>query len=164
MPFRLAIYLGVGGHLFEDQTLTVEDVIKWKCSLLIIDYVRIYEWVNDTEKLDSKTIVISAIISIFVILLLITGFVFMRQKKSKHMNGEKNFDNYDDICDTDGYDVINVDNANMELHKQLNPYTTQNDCKGGGFDESDDKEKGISDEKYLTMDKKCREILLSNYD
>ncbi|HEY6436953.1 MAG TPA: family 16 glycosylhydrolase, partial [Ignavibacteriaceae bacterium] len=48
-PFRLLINLGVGGGdgnnvFFPSRILSLEDVINWKCSLLIIDYVRIYKW------------------------------------------------------------------------------------------------------------------------
>jgi hypothetical protein len=51
-PFRLSINLGVGPfekHFFSLPTSFCEDVINWKCSLFIIDYVRIYEWVERNE-------------------------------------------------------------------------------------------------------------------
>jgi len=48
-PFRLQIHLGIGGQdrssdFISNEILSLEDVINWKCSLLIIDYVRIYKW------------------------------------------------------------------------------------------------------------------------
>jgi hypothetical protein len=57
--FRLLIHLGVGGGdgnniFFPNQILSLEDVINWKCSLLIIDYVRIYKWQNGSLILNSS--------------------------------------------------------------------------------------------------------------
>jgi hypothetical protein len=56
--FRLQIQLGVGGGggddgFFPYKDLSLEDVINWKCSLLIIDYVRIYKWENGSQILSS---------------------------------------------------------------------------------------------------------------
>jgi hypothetical protein len=58
--FKLAIDVGVGGEngeniFFPNQNLTLEDVINWKCSLLIIDYVRIYKWENGSQILNSSS-------------------------------------------------------------------------------------------------------------
>ncbi len=58
--FRLLIHLGVGGgdgnkDFFPNQVLSLEDVINWKCSLLIIDYVRIYKWKNGYQILNSSS-------------------------------------------------------------------------------------------------------------
>jgi hypothetical protein len=58
--FRLLIHLGVGGGdgnniFFPNQILSLEDVINWKCSLLIIDYVRIYKWKNGSQILNSSS-------------------------------------------------------------------------------------------------------------
>ncbi len=52
--FNLQINLGVGGNAgqyfyFPNQILSLKDVINWKCSLLIIDYVRIYKWENGSQ-------------------------------------------------------------------------------------------------------------------
>jgi hypothetical protein len=46
--------LGVGGgdgdnYFFPNQNLVLKDVIHWKCSLFIIDYIRIYKWVDGNE-------------------------------------------------------------------------------------------------------------------
>ncbi|CAG2103064.1 unnamed protein product [Medioppia subpectinata] len=46
-PFRLVINLFVGGntqYLFPGQTLTDDDYRGWKCSAIIVDYVRVYQW------------------------------------------------------------------------------------------------------------------------
>ena len=49
-PFRLIISLGVGGSsFFGNSKLTEDDVIDWKCSLYILDYVRIYSFVNERK-------------------------------------------------------------------------------------------------------------------
>jgi beta-glucanase (GH16 family) len=53
--FKLVIHLGVGGNtgnhfFFPNQVLSPEDVINWKCPLLVIDYVRIYKWENGFTK------------------------------------------------------------------------------------------------------------------
>ncbi len=58
--FRLLMHLGVGGGdrknvFFPNQILSLEDVINWKCSLLIIDYVRIYKWENGSQILNSSS-------------------------------------------------------------------------------------------------------------
>ncbi len=58
--FRLLIHLGVGGGdgnnwFFPNEFLSLEDVINWKCSLLIIDYVRIYKWKNGSQILNSSS-------------------------------------------------------------------------------------------------------------
>jgi hypothetical protein len=58
--FRLLIHLGVGGGdsnnlFFPNEFLSLEDVINWKCSLLIIDYVRIYKWENGSQILNSSS-------------------------------------------------------------------------------------------------------------
>ncbi|CAG2167235.1 unnamed protein product [Oppiella nova] len=48
-PFRLRLELGVGGdadYLFPGQTLTDRDYKSWKCSAFIIDYIRVYQWVD----------------------------------------------------------------------------------------------------------------------
>jgi len=48
-PFKLQLELGVGGdadYLFPGQTLTDNDYKSWKCSALIIDYIRVYQWVD----------------------------------------------------------------------------------------------------------------------
>jgi hypothetical protein len=57
---KLQIVLGVGGHdrnsdLFSNEILSLEDIINWKCSLLIIDYMRIYKWDNGSQILNSKS-------------------------------------------------------------------------------------------------------------
>ncbi len=58
--FRLQIHLRVGGGerhnvFFPNQILFLEDVINWKCSLLIIDYVQIYKWENGSQILNSSS-------------------------------------------------------------------------------------------------------------
>ena len=58
--FRLLIHLGVGGGdgnnwFFPNEFLSLENVINWKCSLLIIDYMRIYKWDNGSQILNSKS-------------------------------------------------------------------------------------------------------------
>jgi beta-glucanase (GH16 family) len=50
--FRLLINLGVGPFkkgFFTYSLSVLDDVMEWKCSLFIIDYVRIYEWVDRNE-------------------------------------------------------------------------------------------------------------------
>jgi beta-glucanase (GH16 family) len=57
-PFRLIINLGVGpfGEYFFPYSISIrEDVHNWKCSLFIIDYIRIYKWVDGYEKQDSNS-------------------------------------------------------------------------------------------------------------
>jgi hypothetical protein len=140
--FRLLIHLGVGGGdgnnvFFPNQILSLEDVINWKCSLLIIDYVRIYKWKNGSQILNSSsndvsvnkiceevmplitppktsTIVVTivSIISSFLLLVLIPIIVFLliRQTNLKRINDENNIDNYDDINDPERYDAINTYN------------------------------------------------------
>ncbi len=59
-PFRLVIHLGVGGGdgniiFFPNEILALEDVVNWECSLLIIDYVRIYKWENGSQILNSNS-------------------------------------------------------------------------------------------------------------
>ena len=40
----------MGGPFFNDQgTLTKDDVSEWSCSLLILDYIRIYDWIEGNE-------------------------------------------------------------------------------------------------------------------
>jgi hypothetical protein len=58
--FKLVIHLGVGGGdgnniFFPNEILSLEDVINWNCSLLIIDYVRIYKWENGSQILNSSS-------------------------------------------------------------------------------------------------------------
>jgi hypothetical protein len=58
--FRLFIHIGVGGGdgnnlFFPNETLSLEDVINWNCSLLIIDYIRIYKWKNGSQILNSTS-------------------------------------------------------------------------------------------------------------
>jgi hypothetical protein len=58
--FKLAIDVGVGGAngeniYFPNQNLTLEDVINWECSLLIIDYFRIYKWENGSQIFNSSS-------------------------------------------------------------------------------------------------------------
>jgi hypothetical protein len=51
-PFRLLIDLGVGPftkHFFSYSTSFLEDVMEWKCSLFIIDYIRIYKRIDGNE-------------------------------------------------------------------------------------------------------------------
>ncbi|CAG2168124.1 unnamed protein product [Oppiella nova] len=48
--FKLTLSLSVGGdavYLFPGMTLTESDYMSWKCSAIIIDYVRVYEWVDN---------------------------------------------------------------------------------------------------------------------
>ncbi|CAG2168123.1 unnamed protein product [Oppiella nova] len=48
--FKLTLSLGVGGdadYLFPGMSLTERDYMSWKCSAIIIDYVRVYEWVDN---------------------------------------------------------------------------------------------------------------------
>jgi hypothetical protein len=64
-PFRLQIHLGVGGQdrssdFISNEILSLEDVINWKCSLLIIDYVRIYKWQNGSLIFNSSPNDVSA--------------------------------------------------------------------------------------------------------
>ncbi len=110
--FRLQIHLGVGGGerhnvFFPNQILSLEDVINWKCSILIIDFVRIYKWENGSQILNSSsnnvsvdkiceevmplitpknvsnekksttTVIIVSIISSFLLLVLISIIVFL---------------------------------------------------------------------------------------
>ena len=53
--FKLSISLGVGGpELFPGQILYEKDVEEWKCSLLIIDYIRVYQ--NVSEDVNNPTL------------------------------------------------------------------------------------------------------------
>ncbi|CAG2176749.1 unnamed protein product, partial [Oppiella nova] len=48
--FKFTLSLGVGGDadfMFPGMTLTESDYMSWKCSAIIIDYVRVYEWVDN---------------------------------------------------------------------------------------------------------------------
>ncbi|XP_054165672.1 uncharacterized protein LOC128963199, partial [Oppia nitens] len=47
VPYNLYIELTVGGTVFGDQSLTLNDYNLWNCSALLIDYVKIYEWVDN---------------------------------------------------------------------------------------------------------------------
>jgi hypothetical protein len=130
-PFRLQVQLGVGGGggdngFFPNQDLSLEDVINWKCSLLIIDYVRIYKWENGSQILNSisnkvsvdkicqevmpliapktsTTLLIVSIISSFLLLVLISIIVLLliRQRNLKRNNDNKRNDD-----DSNGNDAI----------------------------------------------------------
>ena len=45
----LTFYLRVGGSPFRNGAMTFDDVYEWVCSLLILDYVRYYKWVDDYQ-------------------------------------------------------------------------------------------------------------------
>jgi hypothetical protein len=58
-PFRLSINLGVGplGEDFFSLSLSNKKKFNdWKCLLLIIDYAKIYKWVDGYENLSTKSI------------------------------------------------------------------------------------------------------------
>jgi hypothetical protein len=131
--FRLLIHLGVGGGdgsnvFFPNQILSLEDVINWKCSLLIIDYVRIYKWqigsqiLNSSsnnvsvdkiceevmplitpkiasEKTSTTTAMIVSIISSFLLLVLISIVVFLLIR-------QRNLKRINDSNNIDNYDDI----------------------------------------------------------
>ncbi len=42
-------------NIFPNEFLSLEDVINWKCSLLIIDYVRIYKWEIGSQSLNPSS-------------------------------------------------------------------------------------------------------------
>ncbi|CAG2119194.1 unnamed protein product, partial [Medioppia subpectinata] len=50
-PFRLGLTLAVGADetVFPDQSLSYKDYRRWNCSALIVDYVRVYQWVTDGQ-------------------------------------------------------------------------------------------------------------------
>ncbi len=88
-PFRLVINLGIGGNAgerfyFPNQILSLEDVINWKCSLLI-DYVRIYKWENGFQILSSS----SNEVSVDKICKEITPKNGLNEKTSKNSSNEK---------------------------------------------------------------------------
>jgi hypothetical protein len=62
-PFRLLIDLGVGPFkklFFSYSTSFHDDVMGWQCSLFIIDYVRIYKWIDGNENSSKSSNDISA--------------------------------------------------------------------------------------------------------
>ena len=48
-PFKLVLSVGVGGRDFNQQILTAQDADEWPCPLLIIDYVRVYQELGNTN-------------------------------------------------------------------------------------------------------------------
>jgi beta-glucanase (GH16 family) len=92
--FKLQINLGIGGYIddyvfFPNQTLSLEDVINWKCSLLIIDYVRIYKWENGFQNLSSSSNNVSADKICKVVMPLITPKNALNEKTSTTTSTEK---------------------------------------------------------------------------
>jgi hypothetical protein len=62
-PFRLTIHLDINkfvGPFFPHRPSVLDDVMDWKCSLFIIDYVRIYNWVDRYENSSISSYDISA--------------------------------------------------------------------------------------------------------
>jgi hypothetical protein len=62
-PFKLLITLDIGpfgGPFFPYPLSILDDVMDWKCSLFIIDYVRIYKWVDRYENSSKSSKDISA--------------------------------------------------------------------------------------------------------
>jgi hypothetical protein len=148
--FKLLIHLGVGGGdrenvFFPNQVLSLEDVINWKCSLLIIDYVRIYKWENGSHILNSSsnnvsvdkickevmplitpktspTVMIISIISSFLLLVLILIIVLLviRQRNLKRINGENEIGVYDDTYDPERNDGCFSSNES-ETNRNSNP-------------------------------------------
>jgi hypothetical protein len=177
--FRLQIHLGVGGGerhnvFFPNQVLSLEDVINWKCSLLIIDFVRIYKWENGSQTLNSSsnkvsvdkickevmplitpktstTVMIISIISSFLLLVLISIIVFflIRQKNLKRINDSRDSD--PEIYDDPGtYDPINTDNINNELYQEFPQHCVPNE----EYEEMADLKTDRNSNPYLPMTKK----------
>ncbi len=151
--FRLLIHLGIGGGdgkilFFPNQILSLEDVINWKCSLLIIDYVRIYKWENGSqilnstsnkvsvdkickevmplitpknafnEKTSTTAVIIVSIISSFLLLVLIPIIVFLLIRQT-NLKGINGENNIDN-CD-DIYDPERYD-AIYTYNEYTEPY------------------------------------------
>ena len=54
-PFKIVITLGVGGQFFSGQdSLSEEDISDWPCSLLVLDYVRIYDWIEGNKEIEEN--------------------------------------------------------------------------------------------------------------
>jgi beta-glucanase (GH16 family) len=92
--FRLLIHLGVGAHVgnyffFPNQILSLEDVINWKCSVLIIDYVRIYKWEIGSQILNTSSNKISVDKICKEVMPLITPKNASNEKKSTTTSTEK---------------------------------------------------------------------------
>ena len=41
--------LRVGGSLFDKKDISINDLRRWDCPSLLIDYVRYYQWVNESK-------------------------------------------------------------------------------------------------------------------
>ena len=51
-PFKLVLNLIIGGRNFDLNNWTLQDIINWNCSLLIIDYVRVYQFSEHSNETD----------------------------------------------------------------------------------------------------------------
>ena len=158
--------------------LTKDDLIQWKCSLLIIDYVRIYEWVNQTIKSNltvdeisvdnicetvmplitpvvsnnstifTPIIYVLGFILLFIIIFIIILIVFLKQRNNKRQNIETNIEKYDDVRNAECYDVYDEVNTS-------NVYTSEYDQIGdiGECDDTSKKSKRIYVPGYVTMNR-----------
>jgi hypothetical protein len=182
-PFRLVIHLGVGGHagdnvFFPNQILSLEDVINWKCSLLIIDYVRIYKWENGSQILNSSSnkvsvdkiceeimplitpkkpsttaVMIVSIFSFFLLLVLISIIVFLliRKRNLKPINDENNIENYEDICNPERYDAIYTHSEYIEPYEELPQYCVVSEGTKKYKEMADQKKDRSSNPQYLAI-------------
>jgi hypothetical protein len=145
--FRLRINLGVGDYIPQPVS-PINDVMDWKCSLFIIDYVRIYKWVDRYEnssigsndvsvdkicdsvmpdiRLEKKAndsiilVIISVLSSVLLLILIpIIMFLLIRSRKLNQINVERNTSIYDDIHVPQGCHVSTPDNGHTNPFEMI---------------------------------------------
>jgi len=134
-PFRLGVNLGVGNPDLTNKFLTIDDVILWKCSLFIIDYIRIYKWINGTEKLNSTFdnisadnicssvmplitpkknmnitlttifLIITSISLIVLIPIVVFSMIYLKKRKKNIIKSETNHYEYIEVDEHDYYNM-----------------------------------------------------------